>query len=119
MPEKTFAELLKEKREHVGIGVKKLATEIKCPQSYVNKAEKGESVDDKPGFVDALADYFEIEGDKRDEFYWAAGVFPPEIKKYVAENFEAYRFLLLCAQNGVKPGQLDRLCGVIESRNKK
>jgi transcriptional regulator with XRE-family HTH domain len=94
-----FGQILRELRTKAGIGIKRLAPELKVNYTYLSKLENGE-INPSAELVDRVANYFDY---NRDTLLLSAGKIPEEILGILRENpDEALNFLR--ERFGVKNG---------------
>jgi transcriptional regulator with XRE-family HTH domain len=77
-----FGEILRKLRTEAGIGIKRLAPQLRVSYSYLSKLENKETQPSEE-LVDRVARYFHHDYDR---LLLSAGKVPPEILKILREN---------------------------------
>jgi transcriptional regulator with XRE-family HTH domain len=85
-----FGQILRQLRNKAGIGIKRLAPELKVTYSYLSKLENNE-IRPSADLVDRVADYFHYD---RDNLLISAGKIPEEVLEILREHpDDALKFL--------------------------
>jgi len=96
-----FGHLLRQLRTKTGIGIKRLAPELRVSYTYLSKLENNE-ISPSAELVDRVAKYFDY---NRDTLLLSAGKIPQEILEILRENpDDALKFLRerFGAKNGTR-----------------
>jgi HTH-type transcriptional regulator, competence development regulator len=96
-----FGRILRELRTGAGIGIKRLAPELRVDYTYLSKLENNE-INPSAELVDRVAEYFNYD---RDSLLLSAGKVPQEILDILRENpDDALKFLRerFGAKNGAR-----------------
>lgn len=96
-----FGQLLRQLRTKTGIGIKRLAPELRVSYTYLSKLENNE-INPSAELVDRVAKYFDY---NRDALLLSAGKIPQEILEILRENpDDALKFLRerFGAKNGAR-----------------
>jgi transcriptional regulator with XRE-family HTH domain len=97
-----FGQILRQLRNKAGIGIKRLAPELKVTYSYLSKLENNE-IRPSADLVDRVADYFHYD---RDNLLLSAGKIPEEVLAILREHpDDALKFLRehFGSKNGDRP----------------
>jgi HTH-type transcriptional regulator, competence development regulator len=78
----TLGEILRQLRRDQGVGIKRLAPELKVDYSYISRLENDKVVPSKE-VIDRIANYFNYD---RDELMVLSDRLPDDIKKILREN---------------------------------
>ena len=87
---KTFGEFLKEKRMEKGASYRDLAKAIDVSAPYISDIEKGRRHAPSVDKLNAIADYFELTSEERNQMFDIAGdengIVAPDVPSYIEDN---------------------------------